>query len=286
MAAVNAGAGERLCYKCGKPGHICEECSELPAVVRLYLKNQREQGRRGHGRGKGCGKGRGGQGVAAISMADVQRMVDSLPGAEATFLPSKWLVESGFEINICFNYKQFYICPSDISECVPIGSEPVPVEGKGVVRMCVGQYVECNGLCHLIDLEIDDVYWVPWSPMNVLATPALGEQNMHLFTGPRGNDLATPGLADQVPYEHGNFMQTEDGYGNPTVVSNLGKGRPILHAAPVDDVLCGPKPPMSCNVTGCREMLLKFNSPRVCIMCQLSFSHILCLAIVVMQCCT
>ena len=42
MAAVIAGARGRLCYNCGKSDHICEDCSELPAVVREYLKKQRE----------------------------------------------------------------------------------------------------------------------------------------------------------------------------------------------------------------------------------------------------
>ena len=144
-----------------------EDDSEMPAVVRQFLKKQCEQG----GRGRGRGKGRGGPAVAAISMADMQSMVDNLPGTESLFLPSKCLVDSGSEINICFNYKQFScIGPSDVSEFVPIGSESIPVQVKGVLRVCVGQYMDCNGLCHPIDLEIDYVYWVKWSPMNVLAT--------------------------------------------------------------------------------------------------------------------
>ena len=51
--------------------------------------------------------------------------------------------------------------------------------------MYVEQYVDHDGLSHPIDLEIENVYWVPWSSMNVLATPETNKQNMFLFTGPR-----------------------------------------------------------------------------------------------------
>ena len=104
-----------MCYN--KPLHIHEECSKLIAVVREYLNKQCEQGEQGRGRGTGCGRTRGGPAVAAISMADVQGTMDTLPGADSAFLPSNWIVGSGSEINICFNHKQFaYIGPSDVSE--------------------------------------------------------------------------------------------------------------------------------------------------------------------------
>lgn len=60
----------------------------------------------------------------------------------------------------------------------------------------MGQYVDRDGVSHPIDLEIEDVYWVPWCPMILLATPALVEQNAFVFTGPRGNELYTPGFAN------------------------------------------------------------------------------------------
>ena len=31
-------------------------------------------------------------------------MLDSLSGAESVFLPGKWLIDSGSDINICDNY--------------------------------------------------------------------------------------------------------------------------------------------------------------------------------------
>ena len=68
----------------------------------------------------------GGPAVAAISTADVQHMVDSLPGESSAFLPDKWLVDSRADVNICFNYEWFsYIGPSDVDICTPIGSTPV-----------------------------------------------------------------------------------------------------------------------------------------------------------------
>ena len=117
-------------------------------------------------------------------------MVDSLPGESSAFLPDKWLEDSGADLNICFDDELFsYIGPSHIDICTPIGSTPLDVLGRGVVKMCVGHYVERNGLSHPIDLEIEDVYWVPQCPMNVLATPCIAEKNICLYAGPRGNEV-------------------------------------------------------------------------------------------------
>ena len=54
-----------------------------------------------------------------------------------------------------------------------------------------------NGLRHLVDLEIENVYWVPYLSMNVLAAPEINRQNVFLFTSPRGNELIMPGFASQ-----------------------------------------------------------------------------------------
>ena len=54
-----------------------------------------------------------------------------------------------------------------------------------------------NGLSHPVDLEIENVYWVPYLSMNVLATPEINAQNIFLFTGPRRNELIMPGFANQ-----------------------------------------------------------------------------------------
>ena len=68
--------------------------------------------------------------------------------------------------------------------------------GKGVVTMCIEHYMDHNGLSHPVNLEIENVYWVPYSSMNVLATLEINTQNEFLFTGPRGNDLIMPGFAN------------------------------------------------------------------------------------------
>ena len=63
-------------------------------------------------------------------------MVDSLSGAESVFLPDKWFIDSGSHINICYNSDLLsYIGPSDMEQCTPLGSTPLPVQGKGVVKM-------------------------------------------------------------------------------------------------------------------------------------------------------
>ena len=156
---MNAASGgeERACFNCGKTGHIREDCSELHIEVRNYLKKQAAT--RGHGRGRARGRGRGGPGVAAISVAGVQNMVDSLSGAESVFLPDKWLIDSGSDISICYNYDLFScIGPADIEKCTPLGSTPLPVQGMGVVKICMGSYMDHNGLSHPVDLEIENVY--------------------------------------------------------------------------------------------------------------------------------
>ena len=205
--------------------------------VRNWLQQQAARGR-GRGRGRSRGQGRVGPAVAAISITDVQHMVDSLPGESSAFLPDKWLIDSGADLNMCFNYELFsHIGPSNVDICTPIGSTPLDVLGRGVVQMCVGHYVDHNGLSHPIDLEIEDVYWVPQSPMNVLATPCLTEQSMYLYTGPQGNELYMPGFADQSLGVFDKVTQEMDHDGNPVVVFNLGRGRPIMHTHPVSDGL-------------------------------------------------
>ena len=101
-------------------------------------------------------------------------MEDSLSGAQSVFLSDNWLIENESDINICYNYDLFsYIVPADIEKCTPLGSTPLPVLGKGVVKMCVGSYMDNNGLSHPVHLEIENVYRVPYSSMNVLATPEI-----------------------------------------------------------------------------------------------------------------
>ena len=73
--------------------------------------------------------------------------------------------------------------------------------------MCKGSYIlDHNGLSHPVDLEIENVYWVPYSSMNVLATLDINTKNKFLFTGPRSNELIMPGFANQ---KLGKFIDCE-----------------------------------------------------------------------------
>ena len=71
--------------------------------------------------------------------------------------------------------------------------------------------------------------------MNVLVTPCIAEQYNCLYTGPRGNELYMPGFANQAISKFGMCTQEMDHDGNPVIVLNLGKGRPIMSPHPVDD---------------------------------------------------
>ena len=118
---------------------------------------------------------------------------------------------------------------------MPVGSAPIGILGKGTIRFCAGTYVNFEGIIRSIDLEIEDVHWIPQCPINLLATESLRAQNLYLYTGPRGNELASPGLADEEHGRHGAIDLKADSNGNPTLVFCLGDGRPVLRTSPVDD---------------------------------------------------
>ena len=165
-------------------------------------------------------------------------MVDSLCGAESVFLPDKWSIDSGSDINICYNYDLFsYNGPSDIEQCTPLGSTPPPVQEKSFVKMCEENYTDHNGLSHPVDLETENVYRVPYSSMDVLATPEINTQITFLFTGPRGNELIMPGFADHKLGEFLDCEQEVDKAGSPVLVFNLGKGRSIMRSHRADNGL-------------------------------------------------
>ena len=233
MVAANGHWGERVCYNCGEPGHIRENCDKLHAAVLEYLKQLAARTSRGRGRGRG--RGGGGPAIAAVSIPDLHSLVESLPDEKSAFLPQNWLVDSGAEISVCFDYNQFCeIGPSCVDQCVPVGSVPIDIIKKGTIRFCAGTYVDFEGISRSVDLEIEDVYWIPRCPINLLATESLRAQNMYLCTGPRGNELTIPGFADQEHGRHGAIDQKADSNGNPTLVICLGDGGPLCRTSPVD----------------------------------------------------
>ena len=91
-----------------------------------------------------------------------------------------------------------------------------------------------NGLSHPVDLETNNLYWVPYSSMNVLATPEINTLNVFLFTGPCGNELIMPSYANQRLRKFFDCAQQVGDAGSPVLVFNLGKGRPIMRSHPVD----------------------------------------------------
>ena len=91
-----------------------------------------------------------------------------------------------------------------------------------------------NGLSHPVDLKIDNVYWVPYSSMKVLATREINTQNTFLFTGPRRNELIMPGFANQQLGKFFDCAQEVDDAGSLVLVFHLGKGRRIMRLHPVD----------------------------------------------------
>ena len=103
--------------------------------------------------------------------------------------------------------------------------------------MCAGYYMDHNGLIHPVDLEIENVYWVPYSSINVLATPEINTQNVFLFTGPRRSEFIMPGFANQKLGKFFDCEQEVDNVGSPILVFNLGKGKAIMRSHPVDNGL-------------------------------------------------
>ena len=101
--------------------------------------------------------------------------------------------------------------------------------------MCVGRYVDNDGLSHPIDNEVKNVYRIPWRPMNVLAMAEPVMPNIFLFTGPRGNELFMPGVANQKLGRCHGCTQAVDHACSPALVFNLGKGRPIIKSPPLND---------------------------------------------------
>ena len=66
---------------------------------------------------------------------------------KSAFLPNNWYIDSGAEISVCFDYNKFCeIGPSDVDQCVPVGSAPIDILGKGTIRVCAGTYVEFEGI--------------------------------------------------------------------------------------------------------------------------------------------
>ena len=76
--------------------------------------------------------------VTEFSIPKVQSLIDSLQGEKIVFPPENSLVDSGGDISVCFDCnRSSHIEPTDVIaiECMPAGSTPMDVLGKGIVRM-------------------------------------------------------------------------------------------------------------------------------------------------------
>ena len=63
----------------------------------------------------------------------VQSVVHSLFGVASAFFPDTWPLDRGLDFNICFSHELFsYTSQSDTHLCMPIGSTPQAVKGRGV----------------------------------------------------------------------------------------------------------------------------------------------------------
>ena len=230
VAAVSHGGEQRTCFNCKKVGHLQADCPLLHSEVKKFLARGRGQGR-GRGRGRGAGRG----GVAAIDHEVVTSIVNNMPGSHSPCLPMNLLVDSGSTISLVFNYELFTeIGVSDLENCTPVGSTPLPIHGKGTIKFQLGAYVDHLGQAHPTDIEIPDVYYVPSSPMNILGCSHIRNYGMHLFTGPDGDVLYYPGMPDQVEGQFGSLEQSRDKKGNPIMSINLGVNRPVVAVTPVD----------------------------------------------------
>ena len=61
---------------------------------------KQQGGRGGRVRGRRHGRGRGGPAIAAVTIPDLQSMVDILLGEKSAFLPHNWVVDSGGETSV------------------------------------------------------------------------------------------------------------------------------------------------------------------------------------------
>ena len=97
-----------------------------------------------------------------------------LPHSHSPVQPLNFLIDSGSDISMCWNYDLFtFVEPCSMKSCIPVGSTPLSIHGVGVVRLCLGSYADHLGPRHPLDIEISNVYYVPHSSFNILSTTHL-----------------------------------------------------------------------------------------------------------------
>ena len=159
----------------------------------------------------------------------------SLPHSHSPTEPLNFLIDSGSDISLCWNYDLFtFVEPCSLKSCTPVGSTPLNIHGVGVVRFCLGSYVDHLGQRHPLDIEIPNVYYVPQSSFNILSTTHLKRYQITFSTQFDNDVLIMPGLPSQVTGIWGDWHQVCGPNGWPSIYIMLGNNKPVMRTYPVD----------------------------------------------------
>ena len=165
----------------------------------------------------------GGSAVAAMTAERYDELLN-LPHSHSLVEPLNFSIDSGSNISLCWNYDIFsYVKPCDLESYTPLGSTPLKVNGVGVMRLCLGFYVDHPGERYPLDIEIPNVYYVPESSLNILSATHIKRYNMFLNTQFTPDLLIIPGLLSQVTGTWGDWHQTYGQVGYPAIYVTLGR---------------------------------------------------------------
>jgi transposase InsO family protein len=172
--------------------------------------------------------------VAVLSIADLS---DS--DMRLTVSQNRLLIDSGSEIHVCSNIDMFLsIGDTDLDRVQPIGPAELKVQGKGVIQVCLGEYVNHGGSTSRLVVEIPNVYYVPDCHVNILSTAVLRKQNIFLTTKAAGDYVIIPGFSDQSGLSSpGDLIeQSVDDKGDPILIVGCMPDipRPTLATYPVN----------------------------------------------------
>ena len=127
-----------------------------------------------------------------------------------------------------------FVDPCDLKSCTPVGGTPLNIHGVGVVRFCLGSYVDHLGQRHPLDIEIPNVYCVPQSSFNILSTTHLKRYQISFNTQFDNDVLIMSGLPSQVTGIWCDRHQICGPNAYPSIYSMLGNNKPIMRTYPVD----------------------------------------------------
>ena len=160
-----------------------------------------------------------------------------LPHSHSPVQPLNFLIDSGSDISLCWNYDLFTFvepCSMKSYACIPVGSTPLNVHVVGVVRFCLGSCVDHLGQKHPLDIEIPSLYYVPQSSFNILSTTHLKRHQITFNTQFDNDVLIMPGLPSQVMGIWGDWHQVIGPRGYPSIYITLGNNKPVMRTFPVD----------------------------------------------------